>query len=151
MTFVVLLLLTHNCLSLRIRVYHQTVGVLQTAIDSAQSHGILFVASAGNDGLDTDVTAHYPSSMNNTNVLSVGASDDTDDLWTESNYGKTTVQVTTCNVKQLFCSLHFAFVVVYQCVLTWFLHNCQPPLCACVAAVSDSMVCSKSCTISHHV
>ena len=80
-----------------------TVGVLQTAIDSAQSHGILFVASAGNDGLDTDVTAHYPSSMNNTNVLSVGASDDTDDLWTESNYGKTTVQVTICNSFSTVC------------------------------------------------
>jgi len=80
-----------------------SVGVLQTAIDSAQPHGILFVASAGNDGLDTDVTPHYPSSMNNTNVLAVGASDDTDDLWTESNYGKTTVQVTICNSFSTVC------------------------------------------------
>lgn len=74
------------------------VCAMQTAIDSAETHGILFVASAGNDGLDTDVTAHYPSSMNNTNVLAVGASDSSDDLWAESNYGKTTVQVSrvTC-------------------------------------------------------
>ena len=120
---------------MRIEVYYQIFGVLQTAIDSAQSHGILFVASAGNDGLDTDVTPHYPSSMNNTNVLAVGASDSTDDLWAESNYGKTTVQVMMCNLEQLFHSLHSTFVVIHQCLETWSLHNCQPTLCACVVAM----------------
>ena len=67
--------------------------MLQTAIDSAEAHGTLFVASAGNDGVDTDVTAHYPSSMNSSIILAVGASDSTDALWARSNYGKTTVQV----------------------------------------------------------
>lgn len=80
---------------------------MQTAIDAAETHGILFVASAGNDGLDTDVTAHYPSSINSSIVLSVGASDDTDSLWAESNYGKTTVQVTSITVS--YC--------VVQCVI----------------------------------
>lgn len=66
---------------------------LQAAIDSAEKHGTLFVASAGNDGVDTDTTAHYPSSMNSSIVLAVGASDSSDNLWARSNYGKTTVQV----------------------------------------------------------
>ncbi len=132
------------------------VGVLQTAIDSAQSHGILFVASAGNDGLDTDVTAHYPSSMNNTNVLSVGASDDTDDLWTESNYGKTTVQVTICNLKQLSCSSHFALVIVYQCLLLWSpAHLSANTVCLCGGSVEQNIVfhiiCfQSSCKVQYH-
>jgi len=135
------LVITHNTSALRIRVCYQSVGVLQTAIDSAQSHGILFVASAGNDGLDTDVTAHYPSSMNNTNVLSVGASDNTDDLWTESNYGKTTVQVTIRNLKQLFYSLHCAFVVVYQCLLLWSpAHLSAKAVCLCGGSVRQNVV-----------
>lgn len=127
-------MISHNSSRLRIRVCYQTVGVLQTAIDSAQSHGILFVASAGNDGLDTDVTPHYPSSMNNTNVLAVGASDSTDDLWTESNYGKTTVQVIMCNLEQPFYGLHSA-CVEHQRLLCMSLYNCQPTLCACVVAL----------------
>ena len=41
--------------------------------------------------------------MNNTNVMAVGASDSSDDLWAESNYGKTTVQVML-----LVCTQHAA-------------------------------------------
>ena len=74
---------------------------LQTALDSAQTHGTLFVASAGNDGVNTDVTPHYPSSMNNSIVLAVGASTSDDTLWTESNYGKTTVQMVAPGVSVL--------------------------------------------------
>jgi subtilisin family serine protease len=61
----------------------------------------LFVASAGNDGVNTDTTAHYPSSMNNSIVLSVGASDSNDNLWTRSNYGKSTVHVAAPGVSVL--------------------------------------------------
>ena len=68
-------------------------AVLQAAVNAAEKRGILFVASAGNDGTDTDVTPHYPSSMNNSNILAVGASTANDAMWKHSNYGKTTVHM----------------------------------------------------------
>ena len=74
---------------------------LQTAIDSAEAKGVLFVASAGNDGVNTDVKDHYPSSLNSSVVLSVGASDVNDNLWARSNYGKTTVHVAAPGVSVL--------------------------------------------------
>ena len=74
---------------------------MQAAIDSAERHGALFVASAGNDGVNTDTTAHYPSSLNSSIVLSVGASDSTDNLWARSNYGKSTVHVAAPGVSVL--------------------------------------------------
>ena len=40
------------------------------------------MCSAGNDGEDTDTTAHYPSSLQVDVILSVGASTQTTDkLW----------------------------------------------------------------------
>ena len=56
-------------------------GLMQTAIDQATQRGVLFVASAGNDGVNTDVTPHYPSSLPDDIVLAVGASTRTDTLW----------------------------------------------------------------------
>lgn len=76
-------------------------AAMQAAMDSAQPHGPLFVASAGNDGEDTDITPHYPSSMNNSIVLAVGASTSDDTLWTGSNYGRTTVQMVAPGVSVL--------------------------------------------------
>lgn len=74
---------------------------LQAAIDSAEAHGALFVASAGNEGVDTDTVAHYPSTMNNSIILSVGATNQNDELWPRSNYGKTTVHVAAPGVSVL--------------------------------------------------
>ena len=54
---------------------------MQTAIDQATQRGVLFVASAGNEGANTDVTPHYPSSLPDDIVLAVGASTRTDTLW----------------------------------------------------------------------
>ena len=56
-------------------------GAVQTAIDQATQRGVLFVASAGNDGVNTDTTPHYPSSLPDDIVLAVGASTRTDTLW----------------------------------------------------------------------
>ena len=51
--------------------------------------------------MNTDTTAHYPSSLNSSIVLSVGASDSSDNLWTHSNYGKSTVHVAAPGVQVL--------------------------------------------------
>ncbi|MEJ2746055.1 MAG: S8 family peptidase, partial [bacterium] len=63
------------------------------AIEAANSAGVLFVAAAGNEGLDNDVVPHYPSSYGNENVIAVAATDSLDDLAGFSCYGATTVDV----------------------------------------------------------
>lgn len=68
--------------------------LLRSAIADAQKAGILFVAAAGNDGINIDVKPSYPAGMdldNNakplTNLVSVGASDNQDNPAEFSNYG----------------------------------------------------------------
>ncbi len=80
------------------------------AVNSARNTAItnypgLFVCSAGNEKLDTDITKHYPSELSRTldNVISVGASTSADtvaDNWVQpdgtikgSNYGAESVSV----------------------------------------------------------
>lgn len=69
------------------------------AIKMADTAGLLFVASAGNDGEDTDTTLHYPSGYDSPNVMSVAATDQNDSLATfannsgASNYGAATVDL----------------------------------------------------------
>ena len=53
---------------------------LYDAIQNAGTSGHLFVAAAGNDSVDTDSTAHYPSSYSLGNIISVTATDNRDQL-----------------------------------------------------------------------
>ena len=48
------------------------------AIRIAQDAGVLMVCSAGNDDVDNDILPYYPATYDLTNILSVGASDNTD-------------------------------------------------------------------------
>jgi subtilisin family serine protease len=61
--------------------------------EAIEASGALFVAAAGNDGLDNDIIPVYPSGYNSTNVLSVAASDANDSRIPFSNWGKTTVDI----------------------------------------------------------
>jgi len=56
---------------------------LEDAIKYANDHGVLFVAAAGNDGVNTDEVPNYPSNYDVPNVISVAASDHGDQraLW----------------------------------------------------------------------
>lgn len=60
----------------------------------------LFVCSAGNDRSNNDIISHYPSGYDLTNIMSVGATDENDNLWINtdykslgSNYGKNSVDL----------------------------------------------------------
>lgn len=51
------------------------------------AEGIILVASAGNSGVDTDFSAHYPSGYDLGNIISVAATDSNDNLADFSNFG----------------------------------------------------------------
>jgi thermitase len=66
---------------------------LRDAINRADASGHLFVAAAGNDGVNNDATPHYPSSYSSANIISVAATDDEDALASFSNFGATSVDL----------------------------------------------------------
>ena len=76
---------------------------LLDAINAAGAAGQLFVAAAGNDGVNTDTSPHYPSSYDTPYILAVGASDHNDAMAYFSNYGATTVDLFAPGVDILSC------------------------------------------------
>ena len=66
---------------------------LYQAIQEANQHGIMFVAAAGNNSSNNDVSGSYPANYDLPNVLSVAALNRNDNLAGFSNYGVTTVDV----------------------------------------------------------
>lgn len=58
-----------------------------------QNYPGLFVCSAGNDSLDTEVNPHYPSNYRFDNLISVAATTQYDVLSSFSNYGAETVDL----------------------------------------------------------
>src|SRR2546426_3942169 len=68
-------------------------NAMADVIRAARDRGILFVAAAGNGGLDDDVTPNYPSSLDLDNIVAVAATDANDELPRFSNYGATSVDL----------------------------------------------------------
>ncbi len=66
---------------------------LRDAIEYAGQQGTLFVAAGGNDGFDTDLIGHFPSALDLNNLISVGATNNRDELSDFSNYGLKTVDL----------------------------------------------------------
>ena len=63
------------------------------AIDYANDQGCIFVAAAGNEATDNDAFPMYPAGYDLPNVVSVAATDSSDNLATFSNYGANTVDL----------------------------------------------------------
>ncbi|MFF3025468.1 S8 family serine peptidase [Gottfriedia sp. NPDC057948] len=61
--------------------------------ESIQNSNSLFVAAAGNDGMDNDEEGAYPASYESSNILSVAAVDNKGNLASFSNYGAESVDV----------------------------------------------------------
>ncbi|MDX6575897.1 MAG: hypothetical protein QOE96_1850 [Blastocatellia bacterium] len=57
------------------------------ALNAVGQSGILFVAAAGNETTDSDLHPHYPSNYSLPNVISVAATDSSDNLASFSNFG----------------------------------------------------------------
>ena len=67
--------------------------LMKEAIAEHRDEDILFVAGAGNDARDNDRTPFYPASYDLTNIISVAATDQDDELAGFSNYGERSVHV----------------------------------------------------------
>jgi subtilisin family serine protease len=68
-------------------------AALRDAIQTAANSGILFVAAAGNSAANNDVSPHYPSSYQVSNVIAVASTDRYDQRSSFSSYGLATVDV----------------------------------------------------------
>ncbi len=68
-------------------------GFSQALKDAIELNPILFVAAAGNDGIDIDIGPHYPSSYDSANVLSVASTDRNDGMSGFSNFGLMSVDL----------------------------------------------------------
>lgn len=66
---------------------------LEQAIGRAEAAGHLFVAAAGNNNRDTDLSPAFPASYVNANIISVAATDRNDVRASFSNYGDITVDL----------------------------------------------------------
>ncbi len=66
---------------------------LLDAIEYGASRGMLFVAAAGNDGFNNDVTPTYPATYSSDAVLAVAATDSNDGLAFFSSYGAKSVDL----------------------------------------------------------
>jgi len=65
----------------------------QAMKDSIENANMIFVAAAGNSGLDNDIYPHYPASYTSPQIISVLSTDSNDNLSYFSNYGSTSVDV----------------------------------------------------------
>jgi subtilisin family serine protease len=76
---------------------------LYDSINTARKKGVLFVAAAGNDGVNNDLYPHYPANYPLDNIISVAALDRNDQLADFSDYGYTTVHVGAPGVEVFSC------------------------------------------------
>jgi len=67
--------------------------MVSDAISQAGSHGLIFVAAAGNGGHSNDINPVYPASFALNNVVSVAATNYGDSLASFSDWGATTVDL----------------------------------------------------------
>ena len=71
----------------------EPVAVIEDAIQYADANDVPVVASAGNDSLNTDQVAHYPSSYLANNIIVASSSDHNDQIQSTANYGVSSVDL----------------------------------------------------------
>ncbi len=73
----------------------------EKAIRRTRDAGVFFVAAAGNSSKNTDAVPHYPSGYDIDSIISVAATDSSDNLAHFSNYGLSTVDLAAPGVQIL--------------------------------------------------
>lgn len=66
---------------------------LADSITDSENADILFVAAAGNDGVDNDINPHYPSSYEHDTILAIANTTHTDEMAWDSQWGLTSVDM----------------------------------------------------------
>ncbi len=66
---------------------------MEDAIEASGDEDMLFVAAAGNDGRNTDLSPSYPAGYNVPNIVAVAATTESDGLASFSNYGAVSVDL----------------------------------------------------------
>jgi subtilisin family serine protease len=92
--------------------WRQLDGFSQALLDEinrANTNDILFVAAAGNNSSNNDITPLYPASYNAPNIVAVAATDNNDNLASFSNYGPTKVHLGAPGVDVLSTKLGNAY------------------------------------------
>ena len=117
--------------------------LLELAIAWAKVAGVVFVAAAGNDGLDNDKLPTYPASYAVDNVISVMASDEDDDRPGFANYGVAAVHIGAPGVRIL--TTHFYFVTPQ-----WREYSGSSPACAHVAGAA-ALILGLASTATHPI
>jgi subtilisin family serine protease len=77
--------------------------LVKSAIKKAGDAGILFVAAAGNDDVNADYSPSYPADYDVDSIISVAATDNSDQLAWFSNYGYRTTDIAAPGVDILSC------------------------------------------------
>ncbi len=77
----------------------------------AREAGILFIAAAGNNSSDNDLIPHYPSSYGLDNIISVMATNKTDNRASFSNYSLTSVDIAAPGDEILSCQRGGGYVL----------------------------------------
>ena len=85
---------------------------LQDAIAASRAANMLFVAAAGNDGVNTDGGGFYPATYPLDNIISVAATDRNDNRAYFSNWGRNTVDLAAPGVDVLSTSLGNGYTTV---------------------------------------
>ncbi|MES2856911.1 MAG: S8 family serine peptidase [Bdellovibrionota bacterium] len=75
--------------------------LLRNAIVDAEKTGQLFIAAAGNDGMNNDDDATYPATYDLENIIAVAAVNNRGELAEFSNYGKISVDIAAPGVNVL--------------------------------------------------
>lgn len=83
---------------------------LEDAIKASANKGIMFVAAAGNESLNNDISPSYPASYNIPNVISVASVDENTMLSSFSNFGATSVHVAAPGSAIVSCSMDGGYV-----------------------------------------
>ncbi len=72
---------------------YESSEIIKQAIERAEKANTLFVVACGNDTFNNDVIKDYPSSYDIDNIIAVAAVDNSGELASFSNYGKTLVDI----------------------------------------------------------
>lgn len=68
-------------------------GYSKSLEEAIANSGMLFIAAAGNEGVDNDIEPHYPSSYDLPNVIAVAATEWNDKIANFSNWGANSVDI----------------------------------------------------------